>query len=167
MRNGAPSVALLDAPGYSLRAWRPSDGRATLRLAKDSVPLVLQWLRPVKVADYQPDWLSRLGRSLGDLLAGRRTLRLCALHDGEVVGLMTVTAALRSGNHRLDMLIHPDHAGCVEPALVSRALHVLASTPPKPIGVTVFKESDATKKVLRDYGFQVQRTLLTQRKDFS
>jgi ribosomal protein S18 acetylase RimI-like enzyme len=162
----APSVALLDAPGYHLRAWQPSDGRATLRLAKDSVPLVLQWLRPVRTADYQPDWLSRLRRSLGDLLAGRRTLRLCALYDGRVVGLMMVIAALRSGEHKLDMLVHPDHAGCVEPALISRALHILSSAPLGPIGITVFKDQDASLKVLREYGFQKRRVLLTQRKDF-
>jgi hypothetical protein len=160
-------VALLDAPGYNLRAWQPSDGQATLRLAKRSVPVVLQWLRPLKAAEYQPDWLNRLGQRLGDLLAGRRSLRLCTQHEGEVVGSMTVTAALRSGNHKLEMLIHPDHAGSVEPALISRALHVLASAPPKPIGITIFKEPDASLKVLRDYGFEVRRTLLTQRKDFS
>jgi ribosomal protein S18 acetylase RimI-like enzyme len=162
-----PSVALLDAPGYNLRAWQPSDGRATLRLAKGSIPLILQWLRPVKAADYRPDWLSRLGHGVGDLLAGRRTLRLLALHDGDVVGLLKVTMALRSGKHQLDMLVHPDHAGCIEPALISRALHMLASAPPKPIGVTVVKEPDAALNVLRDYGFQLCRTLLTQRRDFA
>jgi ribosomal protein S18 acetylase RimI-like enzyme len=164
--DAAPSVALLDAPGYSLRAWQPSDGRATLRLAKDSVPLVLQWFRPVRAADYKPDWLSRLGRSLSDLMAGRRTMRLCALQDEGVVGLLMVTAAFHSGAHRLEMLVHPDHAGRVEPALISRALHVLASAPPRPIGITVFKDQHAGLNVLRDYGFCERRTLLTQRKDF-
>jgi ribosomal protein S18 acetylase RimI-like enzyme len=163
----APSVALLDAPGYSLRAWQPSDGRAILRLAKNSTPLVLQWLRPVRAADYQPDWLSRLGRNLADLLAGRRTFRLCVLQGDGLAGLMTVTAAFRSGSHRLDMLVHPDHAGRVEAALVSRALHLLASAPPRPVGITVHKEQDAALKVLRDYGFREGRTLLTQRKDFT
>jgi hypothetical protein len=79
---------------------------------------------------------------------------------------MAVTAAFRQGEHRLDMLVHPDHIGQVEACLISRALYVLASAPSRPVRITVSKEHTATLRVLRDYGFQEQRTLLTLWKDF-
>jgi hypothetical protein len=55
----------------------------------------------------------------------------------------------------------------VEAALVSRALHMLAAVPSRPIRMTANVGDDATLKVLGHYGFKEQRTLLTMRKDFT
>jgi ribosomal protein S18 acetylase RimI-like enzyme len=160
------SVAILDAPSYRFRAWRPTDGQATYQLAQLVTPSVQQWLRPLKADDYRPGWGSRLVQQLVDLMAGRRVYRLSTFWDDRLVATMTVTAAFRQGKHRLNMLVHPDHTGQVEACLVSRALYMLASAPSRPVRVTVSKEHTATLKVLRDYGFQEQRTLLTLWKDF-
>jgi hypothetical protein len=80
---------------------------------------------------------------------------------------MTVTAVSRKGAHWLALLVHPGHRGKVEAALVSRALYMLASAPPRPVRITANVGDEATLKVLRDYGFKEQRTLLTLRKDFT
>jgi ribosomal protein S18 acetylase RimI-like enzyme len=161
------SVAILDAPEYRFRSWRPTDGQATYQLAQLATPSVLQWLRPLKADDYRPGWWSRLGHQLVDLIAGRRAYRLNAFRDDRLVATVTVTAAFRQGEHRLNMFVHPDHNGQVEACLVSRALYILASVPSRPVRATVIKEHTATLKVLRDYGFQEQRTLLTLWKDFA
>lgn len=160
------SVAILDAPGYRFRAWQPQDGQAVYQIARRVTPTILQWFRPLKATAYRPGWWERLVQSAADLLAGRRVYRLVALQEDRLVALMTVSAAFRSGEHTLALLIHPDHFGHLEAALVSRALHMLEAIPPKPVKVTVDKDHQALLKVLQDYGFQAQRTLLTMRLDF-
>lgn len=160
------SVAILDAPGYRFRPWRPTDGQATYQLAQLATPSAQQWLRPLKADDYQPGWGSRLVRRLVDLMAGQRVYRLNAFRDDRLAATMAVTAAFRQGEHRLNILVHPEHTGQVEASLVSRALHMLTAIPSRPVRVTASKEHSATLKVLRDYGFQEQRTLLTLWQDF-
>jgi len=161
-----PAVAVLDAPGYALRPWRAVDGQAACQLAQLVTPAAQQWLKPVKAGDYQLDWWTRLGRWFADWTAGQEVYRLTALRDDRLVAMMTVTAASRRGGHQLALLVHPDHAGQVEAALVSRALHMLVTISPRPTCAQVDQAHTAAMKVLQDYGFAKQRTLLTMRKDF-
>jgi ribosomal protein S18 acetylase RimI-like enzyme len=160
------SVAILDAPGYLFRPWRVADGQAACQLARLTMPSSQQWLRPVKAGDYQFSWWIRLGQWLADLTAGREIYRLSVLRDDRLVAIMTVAVALRRHDHRLALLVHPDHAGQVEPALVSRALYMLTGIPSRPVRVTLDKTHTAALKVLHGYGFAEQRTLLTLSKDF-
>jgi len=160
-----PSVAVLDLPGYELRAWKPADGQAAFDLAQQVIPPTQQWLRPLRARDYQPDWLSRLGQWMSDRLAGRRAYRLTVLKEDRLVAIVAVTVAYQAGEHRLALMAHPRHVGQVEAALVSRALHLLAAAPPKPVTINVDTAHEAAIKVLRDYGFKDQRTLLTLRKN--
>jgi ribosomal protein S18 acetylase RimI-like enzyme len=160
-----PSVAVLDLPGYELRAWKSADGQAAYDLAQHVIPPTQQWLRPLRARDYQPDWLSRLVQWMSDRLAGQRAYRLTALKGDRLVATMAVTVAFRHGEHRLALLVHPRHVGQVEATLVSRALHLLAAVPSRPVTITVEIDHDAAVKVLRDYGFKEQRTLLTLRKN--
>lgn len=158
-------VILQDAPGYRIRPWRASDGQAIYELARRIMPPGQRWIRPLRVQDYRPDWLVRLWQWISNLLAGRSAYRLVALHEGRLVAMIAVTAAIRHGEHHLMLLADPNHAGGVAPALVSRALGMLSDLPSRAVGITLDTEQQATAKVLRDYGFQEQRTLLTMRKD--
>jgi ribosomal protein S18 acetylase RimI-like enzyme len=160
------SVAFLDAPGYRLRPWRPADGQAVHELARHVIPTTQQWIRPLRPEEYRPDSMIRLGQWISARFSGRRVYRLIALKDDRLVALMRVSAAFRRGDHRLSLLVHPNHAGRVEATLISRALHMLAAIPPKPVRITVEKDDEAALKVLREYGFWEERTLLTLRKDF-
>jgi ribosomal protein S18 acetylase RimI-like enzyme len=160
------SVAILDAPGYTLRAWQPADGQATYDLARQAIPKALQWIRPIRGEQYRLDWLTRLGKRLSDLFAARRTYRLVAVKDDRLIALLMVTAAFREGDHQLVLLVRPDHTGHVEAALLSRALHLLLPAPPRPLRITVDKDHAAALKALRGYGFEKQRTLLTLQKTF-
>jgi ribosomal protein S18 acetylase RimI-like enzyme len=160
------SVAFLDAPGYEIRRWSPADGQAVLELARHAIPDTQQWIRPVRAEEYRLDWLLRLGRWISDLASGRRSYRLTALKDGKLVATMVVTAVNRGDAHRLVLLVHPNHRGNVEAAIVSRALYMLASAPQRPVKIAASVEAESTLKALRDYGFKEQRTLLTLRKDF-
>jgi hypothetical protein len=160
------TVALLDAPGCRFRPWKPSDGQAVYDLARLVIPAEPRWIRPPQAKDYRLDWPVRLGQWVSNLMAGRRVYRLLALQEKRLVAMVTVTAAARRGHHRLGLLVHPTHAGQVEAALVSRALHMLSAAPPRPVLTTVYQKDSATLKVLADYGFKEQRTLLTLRQDF-
>lgn len=159
--DGVPSVAFLEAPGYHFRPWKVADGPAVYDLARYVVPQALQWIRPLRAEDYRLDWLIRAAHWVSDLLAGRRVYRLVALKEERLVAMMTVTAAYRWGEHRLALLVHPNHTGQVEAALVSRALHMLATIPSHPVKITVEKDDEAALRVLKGYGFREVRTLLT------
>jgi ribosomal protein S18 acetylase RimI-like enzyme len=160
------SVAFLGAPDYHLRPWKPADGEAILELAHLVTPQMLQWIHPLRADEYRPDWLLRLVQRLSNLASGQRVYRLTVLKEERLVAMMTVTAAFRQGEHRLALLIHPDHTGRVEAALISRALHMLAVIPSRPVRVTVDVEHTAIQKALREYGFEEQRTLLTLHQNF-
>ena len=90
------------------------------------------------------------------------------MKEEQLVGMVVVTAALRQGTHRLELLVHPEHHGQVEQGLVSRALYMLSALPSsKPVLTTIFTDHGASLTALRDSGFIEQRTLLTLRKDFN
>jgi predicted GNAT family acetyltransferase len=162
----AQSVPIQEAPGYRLRTWQPADGRDTYRLAQHVIPESQQWFRPIQKDRYWPDWGSRLVDWLGNLVAGRRVERLVILKDEALAGTIKVTISRRQQGHRLALLIHPDHAGQVEAALISRGLRLLASHPAQPVQVTSYKEEVHLQQVLRSCGFTELRTLLTLQKEF-
>ena len=159
-------VVVQDAPGYRFRRWKAADGQAAYDLARRGTAPSQQWIRPLRRGDYHPDWLVRFGRWISELLVGRRTWRLVALHEERLVAIMEVTAAFRQGEHRLKLLVHPEHAGRLEAAMVSRALQMLSDLPSRAIRVPIDPDQKAILQVLREYGFEEQRTLLTMRKEF-
>jgi ribosomal protein S18 acetylase RimI-like enzyme len=164
--NVVQPVDLVDVPGYRLRAWRPSDGQAVYELARQVTPLPQYWIRPVRVGDYRMDGWTRLVQALANWGRGRRVYRLVALAEERLVAMMAVTAVLRQGEHRLDLLVHPEYRGQVERALVSRGLHLLSGLPSRPVRSTIFWDHTAALDALRERGFERQRTLLTLRQDF-
>ena len=156
-------VITVDAPGYELRPYQPGiwHGQAAYDLASLAIPTVQQWLKPVRVGEYEPDWVTRAGGRLADLAAGRRSYRLMAFKDNEPAALMSVEASLRQQAHSLKLLIHPKHRGQLEPMLVSRALSMLAGLPGRAVQATVFTDHSAAIEALGQYGFREKRTLLT------
>ncbi|MCL7451596.1 MAG: GNAT family N-acetyltransferase [Anaerolineae bacterium] len=160
------SIVISDAPGYRVRAWRPADGRATYQLAQQVIPEPQQWFRPIQRVQYWPDWGNRLVDWLGNLIGGQQIQRLVILNGQELVGMVKIIIARRQQGHRLAMLVHPEHAGQVEAALISRALHKLAGAPPQPVQVTAYQRETELQRILRTYGFEEMRTLLTLQKRF-
>jgi ribosomal protein S18 acetylase RimI-like enzyme len=159
-------VAVLDAPGHQVRPWRPADGGAAYALARRVVPQVVQWMRPLRANDFRLDWLIRLARWMSDVRAGRRVYRLSALRGERLVALVSLNVAFRQGDHSLNLLSEPDHRGQVEAALISRALHLLEAVPSRAVRATVDQAAEGTVALLRAYGFEERRRLLTLRRDF-
>ncbi len=165
-----PPVAVVEGVDYQVRPAQPGDGPKIYELARQAVPLEQQWIRPLQQQDYWPDALSRLMTRTSDLLSNRTTYRLVALapgRQGQVpVALASVTASFGRRAHRLALLVQPEHAGRVETHLLSRALHLLAAAPARPVRATLYTNGPAALKVLGSYGFRERRTLLTMRRDF-
>lgn len=162
-----PPLQVLDAPEYSVRPWQPADGQRMLELARRATAAELQWLKPLRAERYQPSGWTRLGEKLAGWTAGRPHRRLTALAKGQPVATVTIAAAFWQGEHALELLVDPDHAGRVEGVLVSRALQMLAAAPPRPVRITVDKDDLDALGLLYGYGFQKGRTLLTLRKDLA
>lgn len=156
-----------ESPGYQFRPWRPTDGAAVHEIASLATPAVQQWIRPVRAGKYQPGWWAQLTERLSGVLAGRRVYRLTVLKEDRPVAMMALAVSPGRGEYRLELLVHPTHAGQVETALVSRALHMLAAAPPKPVRVTAEQSHAATLQALGEFGFEEGRTLLTLRKDLA
>ena len=149
------------ATGYDHRAWRPEDGSSAYELAGLATRSVLQWLTPVRRGEYCPGWWKRLEQRLGNVVTGRRTYRLVVQRHKELVAMLTIAATPQKDASRLRLLVHPDHAGQVEEAIIDRGLRWLASTPSKPIVTEVDVRHRHALDVLRRHGFEEQRTLLT------
>lgn len=165
----ARPVAVVDALGYELRHCQPGaltegsfrDGQAAYHLASQAIPAAQQWLKPVRVGEYEVDWLTHLGERLADRVAGRQRYRLMAYKGDEPAALISVEASLRRGAHRLKVLIHPKHRGKLEPMLISRALAMLAELPGREVEAMVTTDHTAAIQTLGGYGFREKRTLLT------
>lgn len=154
------------APGYRLRAWQPSHGKAVYELARLVTPSPQSWIRPLRASSFQPGWWTRFGQQVANLAKGQRVYRLVVLKEEHLVAMMTVTAALRGGTHHLELLVHPEHRSQLACTLVSRALYMLSAAPSRPVRITVPSDHSATLTALYDSGFEGQQTLLTLRKDF-
>jgi ribosomal protein S18 acetylase RimI-like enzyme len=159
-------VGLVGAPGFQVRAWQPSDGQAAFEVAQLATPSPQHWIRPVRAENYRLGWWVRLRQHVANLWQGKRVYRLVALKEDRLVAMTSVIAAFRRDDHCLEMLVHPDHRGQIERSLASRALYMLSAISPRPIRTTLFKDHKAALRVLRAYGFEEKRTLLTLRQDF-
>jgi ribosomal protein S18 acetylase RimI-like enzyme len=155
-----------EAPGYQFRPWRPADAAAVREMARLAIPAVQQWIRPIRANRYQTSWWTPFVERLVGVLSGRRVYRLTMVKEDRPAAMLAVTASSGQDAHRLELLIHPDHAGQGEKALISRALHLLAAAPPRPAKITVDQSHAAILRALDRFGFEEQRTLLTLRKDF-
>jgi GNAT superfamily N-acetyltransferase len=160
-------VSPVVAPDYRIRAWRSSHGQAVYELARQVTPSAHQWIKPVRAGHYQQGWWTRLGQQMGNLVNQQRVYRLVVLTEEHLVAMMTVTASLRQGAHHLEMLVHPEHRGQVESALVSRALYMLSALPSRPVRAMISTDHSAALAALQDSGFEERRRLLTLRRDFS
>jgi ribosomal protein S18 acetylase RimI-like enzyme len=164
-RQGEPAPAPVAAE-YRLHRWQPEDGPAVYELARLSVAPEQQWIRPLPAERYRSGRWTRLRQRLADLLADRQTYRLVGFHSQALMAWLALSLDFRRGDHLLEILVHPDHRGQIEDALISRALYLAASAPFRSVQATVATSHTVALDTLRDRGFRDQRTLLTLRKDF-
>lgn len=154
----------VEAPGYAIRRLRLSDGAKALALARSATPEPMQWMVPVRPAEYQPDALTALEAWLSGFVAGRRAHRLGAFQGERLAGMLTLHSVRSGPAHRLGLFVDVQDRGRVEEALLSRAMRLLTDRPALPVSATAFQDHPEAVEGLHRLGFRERRTLLVMRK---
>jgi len=144
----------------SMTELKPEDWRATYDLALAAIPDEVRRVRPVRANEYQRTRRKYLmDRVLERVRDGRETHCLGLFVDSELAVYLRVYAKLRSGQHRITSLIHPNVRGDYEDVLVETALSILSSYPPRQIFTSVSARNPALIEALTKAGFRTLRLL--------
>lgn len=158
-------VSQLRASGAAPPPWQPNP-RVAIRmpvparwyeaydLARASIPLAVQRLRPLRPDAFQVRVHARVDR-LVEWLTGRRRERWWAEVDGRLRGLLTIERG--RGPSRMEFIIHPEGRGVVEPDLTRHALERLRGENRLRANVPTY-QSEAIAS-LRECGFTEIRAL--------
>jgi ribosomal protein S18 acetylase RimI-like enzyme len=156
-------VAFTPARNSMLRRRSYSEGWKEYELALAATSQEAQWLRPVRDDHFTiglDQWLSKW---LHNLIKGRREHRLAVEEGGRFIATLTVQASRRRGEHRLKLMVHPDHRGQLEEMLVTKALSILGDYPQREVAVTHPAEHREAIEALKLHGFIEKRTLAHMR----
>jgi len=78
---------------------------------------------------------------------------------------VVLTAQRWEGRHKLQLWTRPDHYGQYEDALIRWAMATLQEYPALPTELTLSTDHEAALDAAKRHGFQVERTLLTMRRE--
>ncbi len=164
-----PSTALRRGPstapgqGYGLRKRSYSEWRKEYALALDATSKEAQWLMPVRAGHFMVGLDQRLSRRLSNLMAGRKEYRLAVEEGDRFIATLTVLASRWRGEHKLKLMVHPDHRGQLEEMLIAEALGILGSYPERGVVVNHPAEHREAIEALQRRGFTEERTLAQMR----
>jgi len=168
MRPAQPIPLKAEVPslptGYRLRRCRHRDWRKVYHLALAAIPKGAQWVRPLREDHFRPEIDLRLSRWLENLFTGRVERRWAVVVERRFAATLTVRASRWWGEHRLSLMVHPEHRGPLESPLVGQAMSFLRRFAPRPAEITVYTEHQAALEALLAAGFVEQRTLVLMRK---
>jgi ribosomal protein S18 acetylase RimI-like enzyme len=151
--------------GYQIRPCRPEDMRQMHDLAVAATPAMERWLRGFKLAEFRRSAIGRLRERIGGALSGTQVVRLCAdCGDDTLVGHIQVKSEGWGGAARVQLHVHPEHRGEIEPALTSQALSTLKVRAGHSAAAEHPAEHSEGVLALKDLGFMERRTLITMRR---
>lgn len=156
---GIRRVDFVPAEGFSLRPRSHDDWETEYKLALAVTPAKAQELKPVRESDFRIG----LDQKLGNFLTGRREHHLAVEKDEDFIAALTVRATRFWGEHSLKMMVHPDYRGLLEKMLVTKALSILAKYPQRSVVIKHPASHQEAIQVLREYGFEEERTLVRMR----
>jgi len=144
---------------YEIRMARPDEWTKLYELAQESFSSGAKEIAPVKEEDYHLNFVQRVMSSLGDLLRGRMVLRWVAKRGDQFCGLVTLRTGAVLLPHSLTMMVHPDHRGEAEEALLTTALSALRTYPTRPVLAKIQPSHQRVLDTFRQYGFVEEETL--------
>jgi len=142
----------------SYSEWRNEFALASVAISKEA-----QWLRPVRAHDFMVGLDQRFSEWLSNLISGRRGHRLAVEEGGRFIATLTVQASRRQDEHRLELMVHPDHRGQLEEVLITKALSLLEGYPERGVTVSHSAEHQEAIEALKLRGFVEKRTLAQMR----
>ncbi len=144
---------------YAIRAVKPEEWRRMYQLTEDAFSAQAKKITPVREEDYRRNFAQRLMASIGDLLKGQRVYRWAAERDDRFLAVLTLRAGGIFYSHSLAMMVHPDHRGKVEEALLTRALSTLNAYPLRPVLATIQPSHEGVVNMFGRYRFAEEETL--------
>jgi ribosomal protein S18 acetylase RimI-like enzyme len=153
------SMEPVSSEEYGVRMVRPDEWRKVYRLARESFSPGARDIAPVKERDYRHNFVQRVMSSLGDPLRGRFVFRWAAARTEQFCGLVTLRTAGVLLPHSLTMMVHPDHRGGPEEALLTTALSKLRNYPTRPVLANIQPSYEQVLHTFRRYGFLEEETL--------
>ncbi len=142
-----------------IRGVKRQEWRELYQLAEDAFSAEAKEIVPVREDDYRLNFAQRLMTSIGDLLKGQRVYRLAAQRDDRFLAVLTLRTGGTLASHSLAMMVHPDHRGEVEEALLTEALSTLDAYPSRRLLATIHPSYEEVLDVFRRYGFVEEQTL--------
>ena len=162
-----PQVRKTATSEASLALYQPRQWRAVHGLAQVALPSDLRWLEPVRDDDFRLSLGRRLAEWWITVTTGRKTCRLVAHRDEQIVAAMVVKIAGQRGNHSLLFQVHPAHRGEVEEMLVTEALSRLWPYRDRAVIASLPAGYAEILAVLKQYGFVERKTLTLMRRSLS
>ncbi len=153
------SVEQITSDGYEVTLLRPDEWRKVYELAQESFSPGAKAITPVKEQDYRLNFVRRVVSSLGDLLRGRTLLRWVAKSGDQSCGIVTLYTGGVLLPHSLTMMVHPDHRGRPEEALLTTALATLGTYSTRPVLAKIQPSYDHVLETFGRYGFVEEETL--------
>ena len=155
-----PTAEAPIAEGFTLRPRRYDEWRKEYELALAATPAQAWRIKPAREEDFRVGIEERISKALGGLLTGRREHRLAVEKAGRFIATLTVRATRWLGEHRLEMMVHPDYCGRLEEMLVAKALAILAGYPRRAVLVSHPAEHGEAIEALKRHGFVEEGTLV-------
>lgn len=142
-----------------LRAWGARDIDQVLALAQAVTPQTYQDLLPLRRVDFIPEDPAGLESRLAAWLRGSRLYRLAVPDGDRFAATLQMRARLRGGFHHLELAVHPDWRGQLEPALINYALRTLLGHAPRSVIAEVRATDTDAITALHDAGFRTSYVL--------
>lgn len=162
----AASVPQLSPPPLpaevELRLLDDRDQQAVQYLARQAMPELARWWNARRHNDIGHFTDSAAARLWGRLSGQGFRQRLGLWRAGELLGMVDADVRPR-GEHRLDLLLHPNEAGRWEQMLAAHGLARLRDYPSRALAATSNEYQPAAAAALESCGLRPSYTLLTMR----
>lgn len=154
-----PALAYPHLVPFHASAWQP-----LYELANNQLGAKAQWWRALRRADFQPTFEEQVGEWFHHAIGKRDVYRRAIQLSPRFEAALILSAQRWQGEHRLQLWVRPDQYGLHDETLLRWGLVTLQGYPRWPVSVGVSTDHTAALDLLQYYRFQVQRTLLTMRK---
>lgn len=147
-----------------------AQGEALYRLVRAAEGAGRRWLYGIRRSQYVTSAEQQFGRSLESLFTGEAEYRWGYPWEGDsrelqAAAILKHTRLWNRGPHRLQLWVHPNARGQVEPALAQDVVRILSGKASRPTYVALPDCEQAAIDALMDVGFAKVRTLKLMRRD--
>ncbi len=142
-----------------------SQGRLLYDLATSQPHPEIHWWRAPRRSQFQVTLEQQLGEWFNQLVGRQAVLRRAIQHfPDRYEAALVLTARRWHSPHEMKLWVRPEQQGKLERPLIQWALATLQEYPRWPVQILLSTVDQAARRVLEEYGFQEEYTLLTMRR---